>query len=364
MGKIQFIIYFITLPIFLFSQMLHIDLDHIMQENFTSDHPGGAVLIMQHDKIIYKKAIGIRDYDTKKALNSRSNFRMASVSKQFTAAAIVLLEKQGKLTLNDHIIKFFPDFTSVGKTITIQHLLTHSSGIWDYESMIPDTLQTQLSDADVMNLIKNINKTYFTPGTAYRYSNSGYCLLALIVEKASGQSFASFLKHEFFQPLKMKQTIVYESTTNIKNRAYGFAYNDQKQLKPSDQSLTSATKGDGGIYTSLNDYKKWHDALLNNPLFDLNYALEQTRIPLPDGAGYYSTGWFCKEHPEVGKILFHSGSTCGFSNLVIRIPKEGILIACFSNIASNHQAFQPVFEYLQQKGMLPVEVWQWHEMTD
>ncbi|MDX1940941.1 MAG: serine hydrolase domain-containing protein [Saprospiraceae bacterium] len=353
-----------ALPLSLFSQPLQHELDSLMYQAFKADQPGGALLIMQQNKIIYNNAIGLADLNKKKKLTSRSNFRMASVSKQFTAAAIVLLEKQGKLTLNDHIIKFFPDFTSVGKTITIQHLLTHSSGIWDYESMIPDTLQTQLSDVDVMNLIKNINKTYFTPGTAYRYSNSGYCLLALIVEKASGQSFANFLKHEIFQLLKMKQTIVYEFTTNIKNRAYGFAYNDQKQLIPSDQSLTSATKGDGGIYTSLNDYKKWHDALLNNTLFDLNYALEQTRTPLPDGAGYYSMGWFYQEHPEVGKILFHSGSTCGFSNLVIRIPKEGILIACFSNIAGNHQAFQPVFEYLQQKGMLPVEVWQWHEMTD
>lgn len=353
-----------ALPLSLFSQSLRHELDSLMYQAFTADQPGGALLIMHQNKIIYNNAIGLGDLNKKKKLTSRSNFRMASVSKQFTAAAILILDKQGKLSLNDNIIKFFPNFTSVGKIITIQHLLTHSSGIWAYESVMPDNLSEQLSDADVLNLIKNIDKTYFTPGEQFRYSNSAYCLLALIVEKASGQSFASFLKNEIFKPLKMKQSLVYESTTDIKNRAYGFAPNDQKQIIFSDQSLTSATKGDGGIYTSLNDYKKWHDALLNNTLFDLNYALEQTRIPLPNGTGYYSMGWFYQEHPNVGKILFHSGSTCGFSNLVIRIPKEGVLIACFSNIASNHQAFQPVFEYLKQKGMLPVEVWQWHELTD
>jgi CubicO group peptidase (beta-lactamase class C family) len=276
----KFTLILFALPISLFSQSLQHDLDSLLKQVFQPDQAGGALLVMQQDKIIYNNAIGIRASDSKKPLNSRSNFRMASVSKQFTAAAILLLEKQGKLSLNDHIIKFFPDFTSVGKTITIQHLLTHSSGIWDYESELPDTLQTPLSDTDVMNLIKNINHTYFPPGTAFRYSNSAYCLLALIVEKVSGQSFAIFLKEQIFAPLGMKQTIVYEFNTPIKNRAYGYARDDQQQLIPSDQSLTSATKGDGGVYTSLHDYQKWHQALLQNKLFDLEKLLTQTNAPL------------------------------------------------------------------------------------
>ena len=360
----KFTLILIALPLSLFSQSLRHDLDSLLQRAFPPTQPGGALLVMQHDQIIYKNAIGIRASDSKKMLNSRSDFRMASVSKQFTAAAILLLEKQGKLSLQDNIIKFFPDFTSIGETITIQHLLTHSSGIWDYESVMPDTLQTQLSDADVMNLIKSIDRTYFPPGTAFRYSNSAYCLLALIVEKASGQSFADFLKKEIFKPLKMKQTLVYESNTKIKNRVYGFARNDQKQLVPSDQSLTSATKGDGGVYTSLNDYQKWHEALLKKQLFDLEKILTEARQPLPDGKGYYSMGWFYHENPQQGIVEFHSGSTCGFSNLVLRIPKEGILIACFSNIADNHRAFQAILERLQQEGILQEDIWGWHEATN
>lgn len=359
-----FTLLLITKSFLLFSQMSPFDLDSIMHQIFDKSKPGGALLMMQNNEIIYQNAIGLHNVNKKQKLTSRSNFRMASVTKQFTAAAILILQKQGKLDLNDPIRTYFPDFAPIGNTITISQLLTHSSGIWAYESVMPKHLTEQLSDADVLNLIKNINKTYFTPGTDYRYSNSGYCLLALIVEKVSGQSFAQFLQNQIFKPLGMQHTRVYEAGVRIAHRAYGYARNDGGQIVFSDQSLTSATKGDGGVYTSLEDYQKWHNALLNNTLFDLEKALEQTRTPLPDGAGYYSMGWFYQEHPELGKILFHSGSTCGFSNLVIRIPKEGILIACFSNIAGNHQVFQPVFEYLQQKGVLPVEVWKWHEMTD
>lgn len=353
-----------TFPLSLFSQSLQHDLDSLLRQAFDQSQPGGALLVLQHDTVIYKNAIGIQDYNTKKALSAHSNFRMASVSKQFTAAAILILEKQGKLSLHDPIIKFFPDFTSVGKTITIQQLLTHSSGIWAYESVLPDTLQAQLSDADVLHLIQNIDKTYFPPGAQFRYSNSGYCLLSLIVEKVSGLKFADFLKKEIFQPLKMKQSVVYQSNIDIRSRAYGFARNDEQQLISSDQSLTSATKGDGGVYTSLEDYQKWHEALLHKKLFDLEEILHQVNKKLPDGEGYYSMGWFFRETPEDGLIEFHSGSTCGFSNIVVRIPSKGILIACFSNIADNHRAFQPILARLQQEGILHTDIWAWHELTD
>lgn len=362
-GSMKHTLILFALPLSLFSQSLQHDLDSIMRQTFTADQPGGGLLIAEGNQILYQNAIGLRDLESKKKLTARSNFRMASVTKQFTAAAILILEKQGKLSLSDPIRTFFPEFAPVGNSITIGQLLNHSSGIWAYESVMPDDLTEQLSDADVLNLIKDIDKTYFPPGTNYRYSNSGYCLLALLVERASGQSFAEFLKQEIFQPAGMKRTQVYTADARIRKRVYGFARDAQGQIVWSDQSLTSATKGDGGVYTSLEDYQKWNEALLANQFFDLEYLLRQTGTSLPDGSSY-SLGWFYRDTPENGMVMFHSGSTCGFSNLVIRLPKQGIAIACFSNIANNHKTFQPVLDYLTKAGILQTDIWDWHDLTD
>lgn len=356
----KYLLIFFIVPISIYSQSFQHDLDRILQQEFTPNQPGAAVLILQNGTILYKKAIGLRDVEKKKQLTATSNFRMASVSKQFTAMAILLLEKQGNLSLDDSLTKFFPDFASVGSSITLRQLLTHSSGIWDYETVMPDDLQEQLSDADVLKLIQDIDKTYFPPGTDFRYSNSGFCLLTLVVEKVSGQSFAQFVKEAIFEPLGMKHSRLYEAKARIKNRAYGYARNDAGKLIFSDQSLTSATKGDGGVYTSLEDYQKWHEALLTNRLVNIEEALKATQVPLPDKSGGYGLGWFFNEQGE----FFHSGSTCGFSNIVVRNPKKGVLVACFSNIAGNHEAFKPVFDYLKKSGLVQADIWAWHNATN
>nr|HMQ60479.1 serine hydrolase domain-containing protein [Flavilitoribacter sp.] len=295
-------------------------------------------------------------------LTPQTNFRMASVSKQFTAMAILLLEKQGKLSFDDPLTRFFPDFAPIGARITVGQLLTHSSGIWAYESVMDDNLTEQLSDADVLNLIKGIDNTYFEPGTAFRYSNSAYCLLALIVERVSGQPFPAYLKKHIFRPLGMKNTLVYEAGKRIRNRAYGYARDDQGNLFFSDQSPTSATKGDGGMYTSLEDYMKWHLALQTNRLINLEKALDKVNAPLPGNNGRYGAGWFFKKEGDLE--MFHSGSTCGFSNMVIRIPDTGVMVAFFSNIAGNHEAFYPIFDRLRKAGILRSDIRAWHAATD
>ena len=366
------ILIFVLLPHIIFSQTLSKDIDALFSQSFSANQPGAALLIVENNKIVYEKAIGWADEKGAEKLTPLSNFRMASVSKQFTAMAILLLEKQGKLSFEDPIARFFPTFSKVGDTIKIKHLLNHSSGLIDYEAIMSDTLTQQLMDSDVYEMVKNVDSTYFKIGEGFRYSNGAYCLLSLIVEKVSGLSFHDFLGKNIFIPLGMTQTQVFDNQHVIKNRVYGFSKNRKGEIIPNDQSLTSATKGDGGVYTSLHDYFLWHQALIKNKLVNLDSILNKQHNALPEKKGFYGAGWFFNKNTEGGKSLpenlvsqmFHSGSTCGFSNIVIRIPKRGVLIAFFSNIADNHIAFKPIYDYLKKKKMIEFDIWRWHEATN
>ncbi len=309
-------------------------LDSLIQATTQSGQPGAALLVEINGKVIYQSGKGLANVATKTSITSETNFRMASVSKQFTAMGILLLEKDGKLSLDDPIIRFFPEFNGqVGRKVQIRNLLTHSSGLLDYESVMNPNQHEQLLDTDVLTLLKDRDSLYFEPGSTFRYSNSGYCLLALIIERVSGQPFSAFIRERIFKPLRMTQSVIYEAAKPIHNRAMGY----RKQRGGyvfSDQSVTSATKGDGGVYTSLTDYKKWIDALHNHTLIDLKAALARTGQAVRANPGsYYGAGWFFRQPSN--PVLFHSGSTCGFNNFVVAIPEKNVLMAYFSNKADN-----------------------------
>jgi CubicO group peptidase (beta-lactamase class C family) len=247
------------------------------------------------------------------------------------------------------MIRYLPDVNpKVGQRVKIHHLLTHTSGILDYEAVMNLKQQTQLLDADVLTLIKNRDSLYFEPGAQFRYSNSAYCLLALIIERLSGQSFASFVRQRIFKPLQMNQSTVYEAGKPIQNRAMGYRKEANKFLF-SDQSATSATKGDGGVYTSLGDYQKWVDALSTNKLLDLKAALARIGKAIPQTSdSFYGAGWFYQQPEKLS--LFHSGSTCGFNNYVVIVPSEQFLMVCFSNKANNKPNALAIMKILAEFG--------------
>lgn len=324
-------------------------LDSLMQATVRANQPGAALLVTIDDKILYQKGFGLANVETNVSITPKTNFRMASVSKQFTAMGILLLEKDRKLSLNDPLIQFFPGFNQkVGQKVQIHHLLAHSSGILDYESVMNPNQREQLLDADILALLKERDSLYFEPGSQFRYSNSAYCLLALIIERVSGQSFATFIQQRIFRPLMMNQSTVYEAGKPIANRSIGYRKKENTFIF-SDQSVTSATKGDGGVYTSLTDYQKWNAALRNNTLLDLKATLLRTGQAIPKTAGsYYGVGWFFRQ-PE-NPILFHSGSTCGFNNYVVSIPGRRFLMAYFSNKANNKPSAVNVVKVLADAG--------------
>src|SRR5438046_4448133 len=227
--------------------------DALFHEFDQADVPGAAVLVIQGGRPILAKGYGLADLEKKIPCTTDTNFRLASLTKQFTAMAVLILAEQEKLSLEDHLPKFFPEFPAYGKTISLDHLLTHTSGLPDYEDHIPDGTVIPLSDRDVLFILRQQSKTDFPPGAQFHYSNSAYALLALIVESVSGKTFPAFVKEKIFNPLGMTNSIVYVAGLSwVSNRAYGYV-NGTSGWELSDQSVTSAGLRDGGIYSSVAD---------------------------------------------------------------------------------------------------------------
>src|SRR6202021_1295455 len=178
--------------------------------DYAGDVPGAAVLVLRDGQPVVRTSYGLADLETGTPATPSTNYRLASMTKQFTAASILLLAEDARVTLDDRAHTWLPSLPKAAETVTIRHLLTHTSGLIDYEDVIPETLAAQLHDADVLRLLETQDRTYFRPGTGYRYSNSGYALLALIVQRASGMTFAKFLRERIFQPLGMFHTVAYE----------------------------------------------------------------------------------------------------------------------------------------------------------
>jgi CubicO group peptidase (beta-lactamase class C family) len=302
-------------------------------QKFSGAVPGAAVMVIKSGQPVLVKAYGLANLETKVACSTNTNFRLASVTKQFTAMTILILAEEGKLSLDDKITKFFPEFPDYGKQISVRHLLTHTSGIIDYEDVIPTGTTIPVIDRDVLMLLLKQNKTYFTPGAEFRYSNSGYALLTLIVESVSGKKFPAFLNEHVFKPLGMNHSLAYEAGVSaVPNRAFGYGQNGEA-FEFSDQSLTSAVLGDGGVYSSLVDLMKWDQALYTDKLVSRKmlqdaFSIHSSKSDFKESG--YGYGWYIGEHRGV-KEVWHYGSTCGFSTKIERFPEKNLTVILLTN---------------------------------
>ncbi len=295
--------------------------------------PGASVLVVQDGVPVVRRGYGLANVEDSVTATPATNYRLASLTKQFTAAAILLLVEDGRLGLDDRVREWLPSLPAVADVISIRHLLTHTSGLIDYEDVMSDTMTVQLGDADVLRLLESEDRTYFTPGTDYRYSNSGYALLALIVERASGRSFQSFLRERIFLPLGMYDTLAYvKDGPVIANRAYGYSETNDgeadRRWTRTDQSTTSAVLGDGGIYSSIDDLAKWDAALYDDRLLGAVSRLQAftPATATEDPAVAYGFGWRIN-----GETLWHSGETIGFRNVIVRYPRQRLSVIILSN---------------------------------
>jgi CubicO group peptidase (beta-lactamase class C family) len=325
--------------------------DEIFAPLQSATAPGAAVLVIRNGHPAFRRGYGVTDLRTLRPIDPETNFRLASFTKQFTAASIMLLARDGKLHYDDHLTDFFPEFPAYGKAITVRNLLNHTSGLPDYEDLLmkqypntPEEKVPQILDAGVLRLLEQQTSPRFAPGSKWEYSNSGYAVLAMIVEKVSGKSFGQFLRERIFLPLKMKNTIAYEKGKNeVPHRAYGHSKGGQNENNgawhETDQSPTSAVLGDGGIYSSLDDLSKWDRALREHTLLseaEMRPAL--TPVQPPDGSAKfpdslavsYGFGWFVDPYHGHNRMS-HDGETIGFRTTIQRFPDDKLTIIVLTN---------------------------------
>ncbi len=307
--------------------------------------PGAGILVVKDGRIVLESCRGVLDLRTSKPINSRTDFRLASLSKAFTAAAVMLLVHDGRLRYEDSLTDIFPDFPAYGRDITIRRLLDHTSGLPDYEDLMPPVdpsarvEDVQIKDIEVLELLKRETSGRFPPGTKWAYSNSGYVVLGLIVAKVSGRPFSEFLRDRVFAPLGMADTVAYVRGANeVTDRAFGHSLENGRPIE-TDQSPTSATLGDGGVYSSLSDMAKWDEALRRHTLLsegEMEPALTPVRVPGgppmgPDGEpAEYGFGWFLD--PWQGHTrMWHYGETMGFRTAIQRFVEDGLTVLVLSN---------------------------------
>jgi CubicO group peptidase (beta-lactamase class C family) len=346
------------LPVWAADEHLKQEVNAIFAGVTQPDEPGLAVLVLKNGHVVFERGYGGAELRTQTKIDSKTNFRLASVTKQFTALAIMLLVHDGKLRYNETLTDVFPDFPDYGKSITIRNLLNHTSGLLDYDELLmkqygdtPMEQIPQIKDAGVLDLLKKQSGTSFPPGTKWEYSNSGYAVLAMVVEKVSGKSFGDFLHARIFLPAGMKHTVAYENGKNeVPHRAYGHTKSKlDGSFAQTDQSPTSAVLGDGGIYTSLEDMARWDDALREHKLLselEIQPAFTPTRLndgsqpywpketdgdpkasPRPADYGF---GWFLDPY-QGHKRNYHDGGTIGFRTTIQRFVDEHWTIVVLSN---------------------------------
>ena len=312
--------------------------------------PGGAVLVLKDGQTVLARGYGVTDLRSLGEIDAHSNFRLASVSKQFTAMAVMLLAHDGKLRYDERLTDVFPDFPAYGRDISIRHLLNHTSGLQDYEDLMPADGSAapekipQIKDAGVLTLMKQQTSTKFAPGTNWEYSNSGYAVLAMIVERVSGKTFRQFLQERVFAPLKMRNTIAYERGKNeVLHRAYGHS-RKEAGWQETDQSSTSAVLGDGGIYSSLDDLARWDEALRHHRLLsevEMRPALTPVKLEPTGRRSYgpalfrgkpvqYGFGWFLDSYKGHAR-MWHFGETVGFRTAIQRFVDDKLTIIVLCN---------------------------------
>lgn len=322
-------------------------IDAIFRPLVAESTPGFAVGVFREGRIVFARGYGLANLEQRTPISPKTDFRLASLSKQFTATAIMLLVHDGKLGYDDTLTKVLPEFPAYGRKITVRQLLNHTSGLQDYEEVYEKETAgqsseniAQLKDKDVLRIEEAQDSTLFVPGSKWQYSNAGYALLAMIVERVSGKPFVVFLKERIFQPLGMDSTLAFEKGTNeVPNRAFGYRKDASSGLwRFSDQSPTSAVLGDGGIYTSLEDLAKWDDALSHYRLLS-EAEMKPAWTPVdvaggvqaPDGAvSAYGFGWYLDPY-KGHRRMWHYGETIGFLNSIQRLPDDKLTVVVLSN---------------------------------
>ena len=324
-------------------------LDEFFKQCYENNQFNGNILVAKSGQIIYNKSFGISNIDPVKPLQLNSQFRLASLSKPFTAMAIMILQEQGKLEYDNEIIKYLPELPYPG--ITVRHLLNHTSGIPKYEDLCEQYWDLEhenflekkyTTNDDIINLlVEHQPEVLFKPGDKYSYSNTGYVLLASIVSRVSREPFEKFMKDNIFDPLEMNHTLVYSAIRNdeMENRVYGYRLSlNGTDYISNDFHYMSGIAGDGAIYSTTGDLYKWDRALYTEKLLlksNLNKAFYSAL--LDDGStSNYGFGWGLGQSLSGKKAVNHGGGWIASRTWMLREIEEDNTIIILTNHTSRY----------------------------
>ena len=311
------------------------EFDRIISSEFKAEEPGGVALVTRKGEVVYRKAFGMANVELGVPMGEEMVFNIGSITKQFTAVAVLQLMEQGKLSLQDEVTKYLPDYPVGGQKITVENLLTHTAGI---PASAPEAMTSLQGRKDLVSL-REVIATFksrpldFTPGTRWGYSNNGYMLLGAIVEKVSGVSYPEYLEKNIFKPAGMTQTLFGDDQIIIKNRAASYVYSraESRFLNAINDKVETAYSA-GAIQSTAGDLFRWNRALHSHRLIKKE-SLEkaQTEYKLPGGKRtHYGYGWFIG-NIQGSPLVEHGGNMGGFMSHAIYLPREDVFVAVLYN---------------------------------
>ncbi len=317
----------------------------IFNEYDFKNSPGFAVLVAKGNEVIYQKAFGYANIELGVELMPDHIFRIASITKQFTACAILKLEEEGKLSLEDDITKFIKDFPTRGNKITIEHLLTHTSGIKNYTSSKEWNAEMSKKDYTTQEMIEFIKNppTDFAPGEKYKYNNSAYFILGYIIETVSGKTYEKYLNDNFFIPLEMENTCYDNTSRIVKNRVTGYHKNEDRFENADYVSMTQPYAA-GGLLSNVDDLFKWYTAIMSNQVISKqNRTRAHSSYKLTNGKPTgYGFGWHLG-NIQGCQMIHHGGGISGFSTFSLYLPSQKVFVTVLANcdgLSSRKKAYK------------------------
>jgi CubicO group peptidase (beta-lactamase class C family) len=314
------------------AQSLESTIDNIISENYSGEKPGATALVYKDGKTLYRNAVGMANLELGVAMKPENVIEIGSITKQFTAVAILMLEEQGKLSVDDEISKFIPDYPAKGKKITIHQLLNHTSGIKSYTSMqsFMSLARQDMTPTALIDHFKN-EEMDFDPGEEWSYNNSGYIILGHIIEVASKKTYSEFIEDNIFIPLGMKSSYYGSKTALIPNRAMGYSP-VQNGWRNADYISLTLPYAAGSIMSTVDDMLVWHKAIHANTLItsdSKNKAFTNTKLNNGDPTNY-GYGWMINEINGTSSIE-HGGGIFGYTTSGIYIPSENLYVIVLTN---------------------------------
>lgn len=349
------------------------EMSKLILNRYSEDEPGGAIMIAKGDDILYEYYEGQADLSTKEPINKDTRFNIASVSKQFTAISVLLLQDRKLLSINDHLTNYLPNLNpEVFGNVTLAHLMSHSSGIPDERPRTDRKWMLAVTDEQSIEYLYDVKNLHFNPGTQYEYINPTFQILYAIIEKLSGKSFVDFQQQNIFDKAAMNSTFYFDASKKHAHVSHGYVMENQAESMDRDavkepvyindaivdkqghrwheydygEETFFATKADGGIYSTLRDLLSWHRALKNNSIVSKS-AIEEAYNPhiLVSGSKYsdyqnrpytsYGLGFFIDTTPNYPMKIYHTGDNGGYQSYLAYFPEKDVSVIILENRNDN-----------------------------